>query len=620
MKKNCTLFLSCLILFFYICGCNEDEPKTVQYEQNIPSFNEKDESAQAGGIGFKGIGWKNNQNAQIFANTNAIKGGTIKASIRDFPATLRFSGKDSNFVTNITIKIAIYESLLKLHPNTLDFLPSLATHWQILQDYKTFRFRINPKACWADGHPVTSKDIVATWEFMVDKGLESPYFRQIFMQFNKPVAESKYMVHITAKKLNWNLFRNFALMAIYPAHVIKNLTGKEYLTKYQKKAIVGTGPYEMPESLIEQGKKIVLLRRKDYWGEEEKFNKGLYNFDRIEFIVEKDSHKAFERFKNKEFDVYNVDIGVAQKWDMNDPKIGRGLIQERKIFNKAPQLMTTLIFNMRKAPFNNLDVRKAFTLLFNREKIIKTHFSEEYAPLDSYYSNSIYANPKNARYRYDFAEAVKLLVKAGWDQKNKDGWLVKNGNIFETSISGLPKYLEFLEKIYGEDLRKAGIKINFDRLDNYEKILKHEFDMCFIGLQPDQFPDVDQMWPSDLADQQYSYNFAGLKLQKVDQICKIYNRMFLQRQRVEAVHILDAILMKHHPFALGWGMNCQYIFYWNEFDYPIGYISNTGDFWDILKLWSISKEKQDKLQKAMQNKKIKLKQGIVNQKYWMTKK
>ena len=48
----------------------------------------------------------------------------------------------------------VYESLLTIHPTTLDYIPVLATHWQISADKVTYRFRIDPNARWADGQPV----------------------------------------------------------------------------------------------------------------------------------------------------------------------------------------------------------------------------------------------------------------------------------------------------------------------------------------------------------------------------------------------------------------------------------------------------------------------------------
>ena len=38
----------------------------------------------------------------------------------------------------------------------------------------TYRFRIDPNARFSDGVPVTSEDVVATYDFLMDKTLQAP--------------------------------------------------------------------------------------------------------------------------------------------------------------------------------------------------------------------------------------------------------------------------------------------------------------------------------------------------------------------------------------------------------------------------------------------------------------
>jgi ABC-type transport system substrate-binding protein len=104
-------------------------------------------------------------------------------------------GPESNTVLNyFVINRLVYEPLLWLHPTTLEFIPALATHWQISPDKMTYRFRINPNARWSDGEPVVADDVVATWTLIMDKGLQAPMDQLVFEKFEKPVAESKYIV------------------------------------------------------------------------------------------------------------------------------------------------------------------------------------------------------------------------------------------------------------------------------------------------------------------------------------------------------------------------------------------------------------------------------------------
>ena len=153
-------------------------------------------SADQGGKGFTGVGWETNTNFDLIGDPNAVRGGMYREYITDFPGTLRMAGPEHNTATNYTIAPMIYESLLHLHPTTLEFTPGLATHWQISPDKMTYRFRLNPNARWSDGQPVVADDIVATWNLFVDKGLQDPSRFAQFTKFEKPVAESKYIVRV----------------------------------------------------------------------------------------------------------------------------------------------------------------------------------------------------------------------------------------------------------------------------------------------------------------------------------------------------------------------------------------------------------------------------------------
>ena len=58
-------------------------------------------------------------------------------------------------------------------PGYIRIIPSLASHWSISKDKMTYKFRINPDARWWDGMPVTSDDVIATWELMMDETILS---------------------------------------------------------------------------------------------------------------------------------------------------------------------------------------------------------------------------------------------------------------------------------------------------------------------------------------------------------------------------------------------------------------------------------------------------------------
>jgi ABC-type transport system substrate-binding protein len=146
-----------------------NRPAVASDKDAVPVFPDADRgadpsvSAEQGGRGFTGQGWQTNTTFGVIGDSRAVNGGTFRQHIRDFPGTLRIRGPEANTTLNSMIAGIVYESLLSLHPTTLDYIPALATHWQISPDRLTYRFRIDPNARWSDGQPVVADDVVATW-------------------------------------------------------------------------------------------------------------------------------------------------------------------------------------------------------------------------------------------------------------------------------------------------------------------------------------------------------------------------------------------------------------------------------------------------------------------------
>ncbi|MEK9940322.1 MAG: ABC transporter substrate-binding protein, partial [Methylotenera sp.] len=65
-------------------------------------------------------------------------------------------------------------SLLKYDKN-LELEGDLVESWKISADQKTIRFTLKPDLKWADGKPLTSADVLFTWQAVTDEKSASPY-------------------------------------------------------------------------------------------------------------------------------------------------------------------------------------------------------------------------------------------------------------------------------------------------------------------------------------------------------------------------------------------------------------------------------------------------------------
>lgn len=576
--------------------------------------------ADQGGKGFTGEGWETNTAYDLVGDPRAVKGGVLKEYVLDFPGTLRIEGPESNTALNYMIGPMVYESLLSVHPTTLDYIPVLATHWQISADRSIYRYRINPNARWSDGQPVVADDVVATWSFLMDKGLQSPSSQMVFGKFEKPVAESKYIVRVQSKVLNWRNFLYFSGMSILPAHVLKTVDGAAYLKDYNFKFLPGTGAYRVDEADIVKGKSVSIRRRNDYWADKVRRNVGLNNFEEIREIVVRDQKLAFEMFKKGDIDNYFVNISRQWVEELNFDRVQRGLIQKRKIFNDSPSGFSGMALNTRKAPFSDIRVRKALALLHNRDELINKLFFKEYVPQNSYYAGGIYENPNNPKNLYDQQAALQLLAEAGWNTRDAQGRLVKNGQPLSLEIIYGDKGSETWLTVYQEELRKVGIGLNL-RLVTPETMFKlvmdRNFDMVNMAWGGLLFPNPETSFGSSLADVPNNNNITGFKDPKVDALLVEYDKEFDPKKRAAIIQQIDGIVANSYQYILGWDAPFQRIAYWNKFGHPEGYLTRVGDHRDIPSLWWIDPQKEAELRRALGDNSAKLPVGETEVRYWI---
>ena len=432
------------------------------------------------------------------------------------------------------------------------------------------------------------------------------------------MAESPDVVSVRTKKLHWSLFMYFSGMAIYPAKELKGLTGEKYLEDYNWKLFMGSGPYELKPGDIKKGSSITLTRRPDYWGVNERGNIGLNNFDRLIWLVVMDEELAFEKFKKGELDYYYVN--KSQRWleESNFDKVQKGWILKRKIFTRAPQGFSGLVFNMRKPPFDDRNVRKAFAYLYNRDKLIDKLFFSAYAYIESYYPGSDWANPATPKIRYNPRMAKSLLARAGWKNRNKDGWLEKDGKIFEITLEYGDPGSTRINKVIQEDLAKAGIKMNLKLMDRntlLKKVGERNFTIYSAAWGAMLFPNPVSSWGGELADKLDNNNLPGFKNAEVDALCKEYDLAFDIKDQRRILRKIDGIIFRAHPYALGWSSSFSRILYANRFGHPEKYFSKIGDYRSIISMWWADPAKEKVLAEAVRTG-ASLPAGEIEQRPW----
>ena len=627
MKK----YISLLLVLFISCG--GDRKNNNNKTPSIVNVVEKDNStpAKEGGYGFediyKTLGYETYEikedDLAFFGSPKAKKGGHLKHIRGRFPATMRVLGQHYNYAENIDIIIPLcYQTLLRTHPVTLEYMPGLATHWKISEDKMQMWFRINPDARFSDGEEVTAEDIVASWDIRMDETILMPSTQLVYGKLERPEILGKYLITVKAKTLNWRNMLYFGGMSILPEHYLKDLDGTAYLEEYNMKMLPGSGPYIIKDEDIINQESFTLTRLENWWAKDERTAKNLFNFDKITISVVKDNEALmYEKFKKGESDFFQVTKPSMWIDETDFEAIKKGWIQKRRVHSSAPAGTWGYAFNMRKWPFNDKKVRYAFSYLYDREKLNSEILYNEYTIINSLYSGSVYENPDNEKFKFNPEKAMRLLKEAGYENRNSEGILIHNDSGRPLSFNiDIRKPSEYRVTPMQQILKQYGIDMQIKFIDattRWKNLMDRNFTIDFQAWGGLVFPNPETSIKSTLADKKNNNNITGFKNDRVDELLDLYDVEFDQQKRIELIREIDGIYSDVHPAA--WGMSRlvpERLLFWNKFGFPEYMLTKySGNYSDILVHWWFDDESKKELEEAM-TKNVNLDLGNIEHTYW----
>lgn len=616
------------VLLVLLSGCGKKESagdseiKNTWKVVDIPAGADPSVSDSLGGDGFEklaaALGYSTFVPAEAdlkwFGDSRAVTGGEITFTSSRYPLSFRpfFFGPNANFTENYIMNSVSYQGLITLHPATLEYVPNLASHWKVSEDLMTFTFRIDPRARFWDGNRVTSEDVVATWRLVNDPTILSPSMQQTFSKYEEPVALSPYLVQVRAKERNWRSFMSFgASLPILQAKQIGNLTGKQFVDKFQFEQPIGTGEYIILKEDIKKEQSYAFTRRPDFWQAEDPMAKYAGNFDKLKFVTIVDNPTIeYETFKKGQSDVFYYTSVSIDQWvnDNKDDNVKNNWVVKTRVKTEGAAGAGGIYYNMRKPPFDDIRLRKAFFHLWDRESIIKNLLADEYEPYNSFYAGGMYENTSNAKITYDPKLAAQLLAEAGYTSRNADGILVKNGRPLVIELS-IVKPIERFVTPLKQTLREAGIdlKLKFEDGNAITKnVAERNFSLTWANYGGLTFPNPETSYDSKLADKNDNNNITGFKNARVDELIEKYRTAFTQKERADIIREIDGIVWNECIAALNWNTKGIKLGYWNKFgmpEYVLGRTTQAGDHdLAIMTLWWFDKDKAEALKSAQQSK------------------
>lgn len=531
-----------------------------------------------------------------YVNPNAPKGGELVLhSLGTFDSLNPFILKG---VTAASADLP-YESLMTSSADELGaYYGLIAETVEYPEDFSWMIFNLRKEARWHDGKPITSEDVLFSYDTLKAKGL--PGYRILLKDIERPQILGPHRLKVRFMDLdNRDLPLVMAGLPVLPKHYYDK---REFETTTLEPPLA-SGPYKIDE--VDAGKALVFERVADYWGKDLAVNQGLFNFDRIQIDYYRDRSVAFEAFKSGNYDIRQELWSKLWNTAYDFPALKDNKVKKEVIPSHIPTGTQATFFNLRRPIFQDINVRKALSLVFDFEWLNKSLFfgmylrtnsvfeaspmaaheppSEEEIQLLTPFKNALPAevfttpfklpvNDGTGRIRNQLREADKLLKAAGWHVQNGKR-VNQKGEAFSIEMLFYEPSIEKLYQAYQKNLKRLGIEVRVRIVDptQYKNRLE-DFDYDVISMRIGQplVPGLEQkrLWGSEEADIKGGNNFAGVKNPVIDALVE----KLIQARELEDIYTiaksLDRVLMWNYYFIPAWYYPNYNIAYWDKFSRP----------------------------------------------------
>ncbi|MCO5732387.1 ABC transporter substrate-binding protein [Rhizobium sp. SSA_523] len=368
--------------------------------------------------------------------------------------------------SSIRLLELIYEPLVRLDGD-LKIVPALATEWTFSDDGKTLTFKLDPKAKFHNGAPVTSADVKASFTRILDQttaaaaranylsiaSIDTPDDQTVIFNLSQPdVPLLTAMGSINA--------------AVVPAsEIAAGKVGTE---------AVGSGPFKLQS--WEPNSKEVLTANADWAG-------GKVGVDGIDISVLPDENAILAALRAKQ-----VDFAL-----LNDPLVATLVPRVSGLtLNRKPVLAYHVLqLNASRKPMTELKVRQAISCAVDRKDILDTALlgeGEVTGPL----TMPDYRSDPNSLFCYsrDLDKAKALMAEAGY----ADGF-----SATVIAATGEPPTAASEAQVIQSQLKDININLDIKLMElnvYVDTWLKGDFDMAVAlnGGRADPYSMYNRYW------------------------------------------------------------------------------------------------------------------------------
>lgn len=258
--------------------------------------------------------------------------------------------------TNLVV-VQVVESLLYINPDG-SVSPMLAKSWECVDD-KTYVYEIRDDVTFSDGTPMTVDDVIFSMERNMGDGSDS-YVAWMFDSVDsiEKTGDWEITVHLKNPDAFWQY-----VPATTGGAVISEAYYNEHKDNFGTASggILATGAYKFDHWT--NGSEIVLTENENYWDDS-----APVDFKTIDYTIISEDTTRIAALKTGQID-FSVNVSVDMIGQLSDA-------ENLTLDSVHAYRIDHLAFNTEKAPFNDVNVRKAIAYAIDAENLVNNIYGE----------------------------------------------------------------------------------------------------------------------------------------------------------------------------------------------------------------------------------------------------
>lgn len=347
------------------------------------------------------------------SNSSSSDSKTISMALSNEPSSL--DPAMTYGLSESDVELAIFEGLTRADEKGVA-QPALAEKWDVSADGLTYTFHLRKDLKWSDGTPITAKDFEYSWKRVLDPQLASG---NAYMLFIIEGAEDYNSEKGSADKVGIKAVDDNTLQVklVEPAAYFLDLTAFHAFYPVPKhtvdankdgwagnaETIVGNGPFKITKWT--HSSEIILEKNENYW------NPSVVASNSVRMPISESKSTRLTMLESNQTDLI-----------VDPPPADEDRLKEKGLYKVEPQLGTSYyIFNVTKAPFDKVEVRKAFAMAVTRkdmiEKVVRNgkKAANTFVPPGINVNGKDFAKETGSLVVEDPTQAKKILASSGYN-------------------------------------------------------------------------------------------------------------------------------------------------------------------------------------------------------------